>query len=1186
MKKVPLCALRTSIGQDNSKIPPNKIKTRSIEYLDAPIFDTNPTSEHYEILNIDNINKIEQRMGSPKIQVSIDGHITIGVLDCGCSCTCMTDSKAKELFGPLVHTKIQPTIASLAGADQSHFKTIGEISVNLEIGGKKTKKDIVVFQPKQRRSVLLVGNDILLDKFAIMGGRYLCPLTKKGHCSSIKVPIMYSPTKQSLIVTRNYVIKSQQRQLVHCFIDSDDNEDWSGHNVLVDTSSRHINPLLSVPEIITKVLPGQDVVLPIENCTDEDILVEQNSKVGEVTIVVQPNEAQNIAHDDVFEVISDKFTSNKDWIQFIDKYHNPSDDSALETDQTEGMIPIGSLFGNKWPDEEGNREIIEGSQTGQIPPPPGFSGLENKKVNFEQDLQLDHLTQPQQRQIKKLLLQSYAGIISQCENDIGTTKLITHKIDVGQSKPVAVPYRPVPYHYRDEVDKLLKQLLQVGAIGYAQECPWSTNLVIVKKRDDSTKIRICQDFRLVNELSQNINKWPITNIETSFSKLSRAGFITQLDLVSAYWTILMDKKSSPITGFFGPDGTHYQWLRMPFGLAGAPHTFCQVMSQILRGTETYCFYYFDDVIIFSEDFTSHLVHLEDILKRFFEAGFKIKLSKCHFAQTRDMPLTWLGSVIRNGEVYPAESKVTAIKQLPEPRSAKQLLSFLGAVSFHRKHIPQFSTITACLFDLTKPSNEFVWEKRHTEAFEKIKNALVTAPGLALPDPTRPFIVTCDASGIAVGACLSQVDKDGERKVCAYASRKLNDMEKLHMSMPEKELLAILYACKTWVYYLTNVRFTIETDARSLIFCKKYNGLNSKISRIALWLSEFDFDIQHVSAKRGNLMKSADYLSRTNEDEIMEKVSYKGLRNPQLNRLPDIPNKLYSLDEFDKFANDYLKRNPITEQVDFVSMPHLNLSSSLASSSNFRPIINVTTEPLKETSFSQTHFIQTVTLLVSELTIKTFHKLQQQDTFIKKLENFDLPKPFFKKNNLVMRKGDYCEQIVVPKALHEFLIRKYHSSQGAGHIGPVKLFKTMSRYYFWPKMENDIRQFTRSCVICQYAKPSIYGSVGTTLTHTPTRPNMHIAMDVITALPRSREGHNTIVTFIDCFSKFCVAVPLKNKESKGIVKAFMSYWVPLMGLPQAILSDQGETDSSLVNNFCIMLGIDKLRTASHSLGKLD
>ena len=77
----------------------------------------------------------------------------------------------------------------------------------------------------------------------------------------------------------------------------------------------------------------------------------------------------------------------------------------------------------------------------------------------------------------------------------------------------------------------------------------------------------------------------------------------------------------------------------------------------------------------------------------------------------------------------------------------------------------------------------------------MKTALQAAPVLQLADPTRPYIVTTDASDFAMGAVLSQVWDDGEHPV-AYESRKMNAAEQ-NYAMHERELLAIIHALRTW-----------------------------------------------------------------------------------------------------------------------------------------------------------------------------------------------------------------------------------------------------------------------------------------------------------------------------------------------------------------------------------------------------
>ena len=80
----------------------------------------------------------------------------------------------------------------------------------------------------------------------------------------------------------------------------------------------------------------------------------------------------------------------------------------------------------------------------------------------------------------------------------------------------------------------------------------------------------------------------------------------------------------------------------------------------------------------------------------------------------------------------------------------QVRQFLGLVNFYRRFILNHSKIAVPLNNLFQKGKEFIWAKECQNSFEQLRNALVSDPILALPDMTKPFILTCDASGSAIG----------------------------------------------------------------------------------------------------------------------------------------------------------------------------------------------------------------------------------------------------------------------------------------------------------------------------------------------------------------------------------------------------------------------------------------------------
>jgi hypothetical protein len=97
-----------------------------------------------------------------------------------------------------------------------------------------------------------------------------------------------------------------------------------------------------------------------------------------------------------------------------------------------------------------------------------------------------------------------------------------------------------------------------------------------------------------------------------------------------------------------------------------------------------------------------------------------------------------------------------VTQIPITATPRQVREFLGTVGFCRLWIPGFAKLVAPLptVCLTKESGEFKWASEHQKAFEDIKEALLTAPALALPDLTRPFTLYINERvGVARGVLI-------------------------------------------------------------------------------------------------------------------------------------------------------------------------------------------------------------------------------------------------------------------------------------------------------------------------------------------------------------------------------------------------------------------------------------------------
>ena len=344
-------------------------------------------------------------------------------------------------------------------------------------------------------------------------------------------------------------------------------------------------------------------------------------------------------------------------------------------------------------------------------------------------------------------------------------------------------------------------------------------------------------------------------IDTLLNKLKDAKFYSTLDLCSGYWQVPMSPESIEKTAISTHMGL-FEFLVLPFGLCNAPSGFSRMMKKILGATSN-VLVYLDDIIIYSADFDSHLKHLDTVLDRLMSFDLICKLKKCSFAYNK---IKFLGHFISEDGIQPDPTKIFAIQNFKIPEKPKDVRSFLGFSGYYRRFIKNYSIIAKPLFELTGNVGDFKWEAEQQDAFDKLKQSLTDDSIIKTFDTNRPTFLTTDASKQGLGAILEQ--KIGDKTyVIEYASRTLRPNE-VNFGSSELECLALIWACQHFRHYLLGIHFTVLTDHHSLCWLKNLNNPSGRLSRWAIQLSEFNFDIVY---KKGKLNCNADCLSRYPQD---------------------------------------------------------------------------------------------------------------------------------------------------------------------------------------------------------------------------------------------------------------------------------------------------------------------------------
>nr|GEY38514.1 hypothetical protein [Tanacetum cinerariifolium] len=291
--------------------------------------------------------------------------------------------------------------------------------------------------------------------------------------------------------------------------------------------------------------------------------------------------------------------------------------------------------------------------------------------------------------------------------------------------------------------------------------------------------------------------------------------------------------------------------------------------------------FFDDILVYNRRKDDHIQHLNRVLTTMKKNKLFAKESKCVFG---GRSVEYLGHIISEEGVKTDPKKIEVVQQWPVPKTIKQLRGFLRLANNYRRFIRFYGMIAKPLTDLLK-KDAFKWSEEAQTAFDKLKEALTSAHVLALPDPTKQFILETDASAGGLGAVLMQ-----ERHPVSFFSRAIS-LRQSAMSVYEKELLAIMMAHK-WLAKLMGYNYVIEykkgrenvaADALSRVqgttlFTTAISHIEPLLLDRIMKSQNKDVEVQHViqNLKNGEILprNPSNVVSTLEQEAILKAVTEK------------------------------------------------------------------------------------------------------------------------------------------------------------------------------------------------------------------------------------------------------------------------------------------------------------------------
>ena len=752
------------------------------------------------------------------------------------------------------------------------------------------------------------------------------------------------------------------------------------------------------------------------------------------------------------------------------------------------------------------------------------------------------------------------------------------------------PYQ-LSFELQKEVERQVQAMLDAKIIRKSNGSPWAAPVFLVAKKNGEK--RFCIDYRQLNKQTVR-DSWPLPNIQDILKKVGSAKYFSLMDVRQGYFHLPIREGDKYKTAFITHSG-QYELNRLGFGLMNAPPAYQRTLQTIFEGIPNVVIY-IDDILIFSETLEDHLNQLQMIFARAQAHNLKLSMNKCHFFQQQ---VPFLGHILEHNTVSPDPTYIHKVLNVQTPKTFKQLERFLGLVQWLAKFIPNLSTYAQPLHHLKKGisyqksvntqtgntrkrvNTQWVWTQKEQTAFENLKQLVQNTSYLRIPTHDKPFTLYCDASQYAIGAVLLQEDEAGNLQPCEFISRQLTDTQQ-QWSAVQLELYAIVHAVTTWRHYLLLRHFDLFTDHRNLTSLfelkQQTTNINRRVQRWAIVLSEYTFTCKHVP---GHINSCADFLSReTDLNRAMETDDTMSSKHviaqlEVLSNYKDIPNTQNEVLVTTR-SQTRKQNNQPSQRVDYtqfyVDQP-LHQTSNNNDESKQNESSNVTDPkslielafdflkpPFKYNDFTKPERIKRAqeidnetddiaTLLVTQPHTNKYILLRNKiSPSLKKL----LPKMRLDTNGILC----YEYRVFLPQQLRHAIINFFHTHTMATHFSAQRTFEKIKETYYWPNMEDEINDFVRACSVCQQYRIGHNPNSAPMFTFQTFRPYEIVHIDIVGPMPVATDGSTYILTIMDRFSSYVVAVPIPDKSAKTVAVNLFNNWICKHGAMQSILSDRG------------------------------
>lgn len=1015
-------------------------------------------------------SKRDKRHGfTPVISVQINGHTFTALVDCGATVSMLTPKAIQT-----INVSPQPSDIVMRTLSGHPLQATGQIELTVKLHESLyVIHNFQIFDIQPPCSILL-GTDFI---------EHILPITfaKNKHekrflvaRSSVSIPIQdnfATDSKNITVVSIKNTTIIPPRTSLFLFLFAP----LALVNLGMDTSWL-FEPFSDTMAKLSILIPSS-----VANLRDDGSLLVQivNPSVAPVTIYANTTVGQ-------ISPVADTITT-----------HNNQDDLGCVTQ----------------PDQANNI-----STTPSYNLPPGQT-LAQRWSLIENDLNMSQSSlTPEQSSQLKAFLQQYADIFAIHSHDFEATQAMTYDINTEKAAPISKKPYNEPIARQKILEHEVAKMVDCGMIEPSIS-PWSSSVVLIKKPDGSH--RFTCDFRALNSVTVS-DCYPLPKISNVLQKLASVDYITSADAIHAFFHIPLTESSKDKTSFTTHHGT-WRFKRFAQGLKNSPRAFQRLIDFLLSGLGTFSAAYVDDLIIWTTgSFDDHLQHIKTVFDRLRQYHIRLKLKKCIFAAKS---LKYLGFNITPDGIAADKKFLDAINNFPQPKTIRNVQQFLGLANFIRHYVKDFAKIARPLTDLLQKPQKFRWEKTQQQAFDFLKNALLSPPVLAFPQYDRDFFLFTDASAEGLSAILAQKNTTTNKfQVIGYASRVTSKTERI-LPACELECSALYYGIVHFKNYIFGQPVVIMTDHKALTSLLTKQNLTPRMARWSAAIQGYDLTIKY---NPGNMNGAADCLSR---NAVFPAAS---------------PSEIDQIMAFQQYTDK-------------------NLTAALPTLSKWRTL------QLADKKLADIIYYLESGKLPNDKT--TANKIQAT-SHLYDIENGTL---YF-----VDLKQQQVALLCVPDTQKQHILFLAHDHLLSSHYGRTKTFQKVRQQYYWYGMYRDVRDYCDKCHDCNRMKSTTHPNKAPIsplpLVYTPFA---RAHFDAIGPLALTEAGNKHILVFSCPLTKWVEAYAVPRITAQTTAHVFLTGILCRFGCMELTVSDDAlNYCGTIMTELHKLLGIKHITTSSY------